>query len=277
MRAYTQEEFAATLADLGIVRGDVVHVSASLPRLGLLRGCESEMLPGGVYAILREAVGDEGALLVSAFFYEYSRHREPFDARRSPVSKSLGVFSSYVAARPDSVRSLNPTTCLAGVGPKAEWICRNGSAVAFGLDSPWDRLVRSDGKFLMLGVKPSACLTFVHHVEQMCCVPHMYSKLFNVPIFDDGEPLDLPVISHVRYLDFGIEANFSPLDTDLSEDGVLQSCNLGAGQVYLAEAQATQQTIQARLKKDPFHYLVRPPKFVPGIVPFDGAIPHQTD
>ena len=275
MKYYSAEEFLDSIRSSGITQGDTVLVHASLFSLGMLKDASLETLCAQIYGLLRQAVGKEGTLLVPAYFYEYARTPEPFDAVLSPVSKELGVFAQYVAALPDAVRSYNPLTCLAAVGQHAEYICRGGTATGYGVDSPWDRLTRSGGKCLMLGVALPQCFTYCHYIEQMFGVPHMYAKRYTVPIYDNGMPVSLPVITYVRYLDYDIHVDLRRFETVLKENGLLMSNPLGLNALHVVELKnAFEKGIEC-LKQDISFFLLHPPRFRAGEIPADEKIYHS--
>ncbi len=115
------------LARTGVKTSDIVLFHSSLSSLGTVEKKDVPKLCEALFNGLMELLGPNGTLLVPAYFYEYARFGIPFDVKLSPVSKNLGVFAAYVTGRKDAIRSKNPTTCMAAVGAKAEYLCANAN------------------------------------------------------------------------------------------------------------------------------------------------------
>ncbi len=205
-----------------------------------------------------------------AFFYDYGRYETPYDMRRSPVSPELGVFARYAAGLPKAVRSPNPITALAAVGAEAEYICGGGTGSSFGVDSPWDRLLKGNAKMVFLGVDLRA-MTFIHYVEHMVGVPHLYNKFSTIPVLKNGRLVKLPICSQVRYLDFGIEYNALKITSKFEKAGLIRKEKIGSGAVRCLLFKEVFKFAKEKLKKDYFYFLKRAPKFVAGKIPMDGS------
>ena len=266
----TRKALVAALASCRIENGDTVVVHSSLRAMGPVEGGREAVLPT-YYEAIREAVGDSGTLVVPAFFYEYARWETPYDLRLSPVSKELGAFAQYVVQQPESRRSPNPVAAMAAVGAGASYICDGGTGSAFGVDSPWDRLLKCDGKMAFLGTDLRA-MTFCRYVEYVVGVPFVYNKFYPVPVTDDGHPVDLPICAQVRFLDFDIEWDFTErLTKEFEEAGLVRTAKAGQGTIRCVETRPAFDYLKEHLKRDFFYLLKRPPAFVPGKIPMDGA------
>ncbi|MBF0298305.1 MAG: AAC(3) family N-acetyltransferase [Oligoflexia bacterium] len=262
MKTYTVEEIKKSLSECGIKQGDTILMHSSLYQLGLLDSCSTKDLCENIFQIITKYLGAEGTLLVPAFFYEYARCKLAFDVKLSPVSKSLGVFPQYIVTRSDCVRSLNPTTCLAGIGKNANYICNGKSAKAFGINSPWHKLHTCGGKIISFGGKETDMLTFLHHVEHMFGVPHMYHKYYTVPIFNNGEKINLPVSSFVRYLDYNIEHDHNKFVSQAHQEGIIKHCSLGMSNVFCCLCEDLFDLGIKCLEEDTFYFLAQRPSFL---------------
>lgn len=253
----------------GLDRGDIVLVQSDLAAVGPVAS-GSESIPGLYLAALQDVVGPLGTIAVQAAFLDYGRWEAPYDVKLSPVSRSLGVFARYVASRPETVRSVNAIAALAAVGPQAEYLCRGGTGSAFGVDSPWDRLYQGDGKMLFLGID-LRFMTFVHYVEHMVGVPHIYNKYYPIPVFEDRKPLQVQVTAQVRYLDFGIEYETEHLTAEFETAGLVSTVDVGRSRAWCVRATDAFAYVKQRLQRDCFYLLKRPPAFVKGRIPTDGG------
>lgn len=272
MKEYSLNDLGDALSDVGLIRDDIVLVHSGLFSLGRLTGVEPSEMCREIYGVFREVIGPGGTLLVPAFFYEYARRGEVYDTRSSPVSRELGVFPRWVTFLPEAVRSYNPLTCLAAMGPSAKDICRRGVATAYGYDSPWDRLTVHNAKMLFLGTSIRKSMTYIHYIEECFGVPHMYHKYHDAPIYDDGISIDLPVITYVRYLDYGIKTNLGPFENQLKKIGVVAARTVGMGSVECVQCSDVFREGIRMLKKNVFFMLEKVPEFVSGMIPTDGLV-----
>lgn len=255
------------LKELGVKPRDTLFVHSDLRPFGIPEQAQTkEEILRFYYDIFLEVLGPQGTLVVPAYFYEYARNGELFDVETSPVSKTLGVFSSFINALPGRVRSCNPLQSLAAIGSHAEEICGGDSLMGYGLTSPWHKLRTLGAKMLFLGVTLQP-MTFVHHIEQQFGVPHLYQKLYHSPILRNGIPVPGIAISSVRYLEYKIHYELSFFQGELERRGLLKKSSIG----YLVSFEEAFQTGLTLLSQNPYCFLENPPAFIPGKIPTDGV------
>lgn len=270
MFSFTADALEKAFAHLGIQEGDLILLHSDLMMLGLPQGIKtrSEILLF-YWKILQKVLGAKGTLAVPAYYYEYARHGLPFDTEKAPVSKSLGAFSAYICTLPGRIRSCNPIQSIASIGFKAKEISGGDSLNGYGVNSPWHRLRKNGGKMLFLGVDMQV-MTFVHYIEQLVGVPHLYFKAFASPVLRNGTPIQGIPVSAVRYLDFSIEYNLKPFEELLFEKRFAKSIKIGKGAILNVQAEDAYQLGIECLEKNPYFFLKSPPKFIPGKIPQDG-------
>ena len=180
-------EFAAALRELGVSRGDLLYVqvcNAAFP----VDGVPPESRAAELYRVLREAVGEEGTLLVPTFTFSFCRQEE-FDVKRTPTVsgpwQDFTALAELVRTMPGAIRSADPIFSTAGIGPRAGEILTGLPAVCLGADSVHDRLRRAGGKICLLGIGLHEAI-FRHHVEATKRVPWRYNKLFTGHVIKDG-------------------------------------------------------------------------------------------
>ncbi|MGC8667517.1 MAG: AAC(3) family N-acetyltransferase [Chthonomonadales bacterium] len=274
MKTYSPADLAQALRRVGIPRGGIVLVHSALFSLGAMEGVPPAQVPAQVYRAFREVIGDEGTLCVPAAFDDYARFALPYDCRRSPVDRGQGAFSEYVRSLPGTVRTYCPMMAVAANGPLAEDICHQYTGSAFGVDSAWDRLYEHDAGICFLGVRPAYAFTFTGYIQARYGVPHLYSKLYTTPVYEDGNPVNLPITCHVRYRNpaFKIAENCVPFEEHLKACGITRMEGVGRGAVYfMPSARAVFREGVECLKKNLFYFCKQVPEFIPGEVPMDGA------
>ncbi|MFF2267348.1 aminoglycoside N(3)-acetyltransferase [Cellulosimicrobium cellulans] len=174
----SSSDIVTGLGALGLGRGDVAIVHASLSAFGVVPGGEQVVLQA-----LREVVGQEGTLVMPAQSWQLcdpdflddpaydaatrARIRDGlpvFDVDLTPT-RSMGALAEVFRAQPTTRRSSHPHRSFAAQGPLAEHIVRTHPLQdPFGPGSPLDRLVELDAMAVLLGVGFDKC-TALHHAE----------------------------------------------------------------------------------------------------------------
>jgi aminoglycoside 3-N-acetyltransferase len=271
MKRFSHDEFVAALHELGIRRGDIVHVQSDLRRIGPV---DAPATRGGMLEFylrgLLDAVGPEGTLTTCTAFEDYGRYGTPYVREESP--SRLGVLSEYIRTRPGAVRSVHPIMSLAAIGPVAEEICGGSHFEGFGYASPWGELHRRNAHILTLGMDAKGGgTTFFHYVEKLYGVPYQYTKIYTHPVYSGGERLDGPFTLSVRYLDFGVENTPVRVKTRMLDRGEAVEAQTGYARSWCARAQAVVERMMQMFDEDRWMMLERPPRFRPGEMPMDGV------
>ena len=260
------------LSDLGLKEGDTVFVHSGIgPISGVLgesRKISIQEALTAFHTALLETVGLEGTIAAPGFFYDYARKGKPFILETSPPDRTLGFYPMHLFKQKGSRRSLNPLASILAIGKHAEEICAHTSAYAYGMTSPWARLAERDAKGLVIGLP--FMMTFIHHVEALVGPPHIYNKIFRVPVIVDGKPITLPVVGAMRYLQYDISYKDDGMEALLRSSGAMKELAVGGLNASLTRFQDLQRLLMAELVKDPSFTLAAPPKFMAGEVPDDG-------
>jgi aminoglycoside 3-N-acetyltransferase len=171
----TRSRLKETFDEVGIQAGDIVCVHASMSRLGYV--C------GGARAIIEAldaAVGPQGTVMMPAYTRDTADPREwryppapdawltalldetpAYDPQLSPP-QNVGAVAELFRTYPGVARSGHPISSVAARGPRAEALTAGVPLDnRFGPDSPYGRLVRFDGKVLMLGA-PYETMSLLH-------------------------------------------------------------------------------------------------------------------
>lgn len=181
-----KEKIVDDLKKLGLRKGDVVLVHSALSAIGVVEGGANAVIDA-----LVECVGSEGTLLMPSF----NRPIEVFDVRKTPCN--TGAVPSAFLNRPGVVRSLHPTHSIAGLGLKAKEILRGHekSPTSFDDDTPYDYLVKHNGKILLVGNNNN---TLVHYIELKIGFPNTHAaEQTQVKIVDyEGKEKSVSVKKH---------------------------------------------------------------------------------
>ncbi len=134
------------LTTLGLKRGDLVNVKASLKSIGFVEGGIKTLLDA-----LLEVVGEEGTIVTESFVRTYRSKRE---AKKNIVTQSTpsyaGALANEILNRPNVFRSTHPVQKFAAIGAQAESLMKKHTP-----DSrPYDvlrEMIFSGGKNIRIG------------------------------------------------------------------------------------------------------------------------------
>jgi len=166
------DQLQKDLSALGLERGDVVLVRASVRALGLSRDPATQLLE----AVLN-IVGDKGTVLGLSYTPSI---RAPF--KRPPddmifhsrAATYAGAFPQCMIDDPRSIRSLHPTSSVVAIGQAAARLLEGHDHTASAY-LPIQRLIQERGKMILIGcVTSSPGFTTAHVAEQAIAMGWRY-------------------------------------------------------------------------------------------------------
>ncbi|MFV5996229.1 aminoglycoside N(3)-acetyltransferase [Streptomyces sp. NPDC056231] len=175
--AHRRSRLAGQLSRLGVERSGVLLVHASMRAVGAVSGGA-----GAVIGALRDALGEDGTLIVPSFTPENSdtspqyRNRvrgltdhareavrasmPPFDPATT-AAPSMGRLAETVRLAPGAARSSHPQTSFAALGPLAgKLVAHHRPDCHLGEDSPLGCLYDVRAQVLLLGTGFDSCTAF---------------------------------------------------------------------------------------------------------------------
>ncbi|MEV0492631.1 AAC(3) family N-acetyltransferase [Streptomyces atratus] len=175
--SHRRSRLADQLSRLGVERSGVLLVHASMRAVGAVSGGA-----GAVIGALRDALGDDGTLVVPSFTPENSdtspqyRNRvrgltghareavrasmPPFDPATT-AAPSMGRLAETVRLAPGAARSCHPQTSFAALGPLAgKLVAHHRPDCHLGEDSPLACLYDVRAQVLLLGTGFDSCTAF---------------------------------------------------------------------------------------------------------------------
>jgi aminoglycoside 3-N-acetyltransferase len=192
-RAALADDFRA----LGVARGDVVMLHASVRAVGEVAGGPDE-----IHLALKDAIGPRGTLLMYAGCPRYvdeigrgnlSAEREaelleklpPFDARTARSARDNGALVELLRTSPGSLVNPHPARFVVWGAGADHLLSRQPWDFAFGRDSLLERFVELDGRILLLGSDHDN-VTFLHYAEHIADIPDKRVVRFKVPVEAHG-------------------------------------------------------------------------------------------
>jgi len=255
--------------ELGIKKGDIVHVQSDIRRIGPVDApLTFDGQCGFYFETLKEVVGDQGTISCCTAFENYGRYGATFEREKSP--SLTDTLSEYIRLRKGSIRSIHPIVSVTSVGKKAKEISGGSHYEGFSYNSPWGELHRENAKILTLGMNADqGGTTFFHYIEHLYGVPYVYVKIFDHPVFSKGKKIKGPFSMSVRYLDYNIENTPVKVKNSMLKAKLARQCKIGRSYSWCANTKDIESHMMKLLDKDRWVMLKSPPKFEKGKIPFD--------
>lgn len=192
-----RSELSASFGALGVRRGDVLFVHASLRSLGwVVGGAET------VVRALLECLGPGGTLATVASWNDiplrldewprrwrqaYLEEMPGFDAEHSEANRKYGWLPERMRTWPGARKSAHPDQRVVAIGALADVLTADHPLDdSFANGTPFARLVEARGHVLMLGA-PLRSLTLLHHAEALAQAPGKRRRSYVLPFAANGQ------------------------------------------------------------------------------------------
>ena len=243
------KKLAESWNESGLEKGDVVLVHSALS--GFLKRFKKKnisLTPDMIIDSFISATGKEGTLLFPTYNFDFTKGIL-FDIKNT--KSEIGVLTEVARLRTDSYRTGHPLFSFAVIGAQIAKFKDLENYTAFGNDSPFAMLLKSDGKIAALDVAGENCMTFYHHVEETEDAPNRYHKKFigNYKDINGNESVreyDL----YARRLDLRVETDVKPMEEYLWEKGFYKGDRPGEGNcLHTIEAKVVYEEAAKLIRK----------------------------
>ncbi|HLS31687.1 MAG TPA: AAC(3) family N-acetyltransferase [Flavobacteriaceae bacterium] len=258
MKTYQVNSFSKAFSKIGIEKGDVLFIHASILNFGWPTDIKLNKLPEFLYQALLEKIGEEGTLVVPTFNFDFC-NGIPFNKQESP-SKNMGVFSEYIRKLRQAKRSFNPMQSVAVIGKHADYLTENDTVTAFSSGSAFDRLVGLDAKLLLLGADFIYNSVF-HWIEQKHEVPYRYWKEFTGTYTDGDFTQEKTYQMFVRDRTLNAELDFQYIKQTLIKNNQLKTAKVGNGLIRNYKLSEFIKISEEAMTKNPYFFVINHPKF----------------
>ena len=232
------------LKSLGVKQGDVICVHSQLMNLGKPLLKKQEFLER-ITETLLEAIGEEGTLIMPTFSYSFCKN-EVFDVQNTP--SDVGILTEYFRNMPYVKRTWHPIFSFAVSGARTEEYLDIGPD-AFSLDSVYGKMIRDDGKIVMMGA--NAGYTFYYLAEEHLNVSHRYFKNFNGQIkYDNSQIVQTNIPYFVRALSVKSDLDEKKLSEFLRKSDCQRQVKFAHGTLAVIECEKAYSTLISTLKSD---------------------------
>jgi len=238
----TRSRLVADLKSLGVREGMDLLVHSSLRRIGPVVGGPDTIIDG-----LREVIGSAATLLMPTISGSVTPDQPVFHVEHTP--SSVGYLTNVFRKRRGAVRSLHPVHSVAAVGKRAGFYTQEHLAAntPWSPESPYGKLMRTDGWVLLLGVNLNANTCF-HALEIEALIPGIHTEASDTlfVINDDGVVHEKEHHWHAEKVQYFID-----MEHILIECGAITFGKVGSGISRLVDAAAMREITLPLIRKDP--------------------------
>jgi aminoglycoside 3-N-acetyltransferase len=190
----------------GLTKGDTVLLHSSMRRLiKFLMDSDVSEPPKIILDSLLEFIGNKGTLVLPLFNFDFTKNQF-YSAISTP--SQMGAITEYARLNYAGVQTGHPVYPFYAVGHNQKEFANVNNVSAYGIDSPFAKIVELEGKIAAVDLPDSGCMTFYHYIEEMCQVPYRYYKDFSGSYQDIDGAIELRTYKiYVRDLDAGVITN----------------------------------------------------------------------
>ncbi len=179
----------ANLKKLGIKKNDTVYFGLDLknyftPFLGFLREnpklINKNILNKIFFENLKDYFLPNGTAIFQSFTWSFIKNKK-FNKHSSVPD--IGILEKYIFNKPGVSRSSHPINSIISFGKKRKFITNNHGLFSFGANSPFEKFLKLNLKFVNIGIPFENTCTYIHHLEQINGTNHRFNKLVEGKIF----------------------------------------------------------------------------------------------
>lgn len=235
---------------MGINAGDTVLIHSSLRGIGKLLGGVEDVVKA-----FQEVLTTDGTMIMPTYTYGYNG--EIFNVNETP--SQTGLLTEVFRIMPRVFRSWHPTHSMSAWGKHAEYVCKDHETVEpYGLDSPLHKVLKLDGKVILLGVLHDSS-SIIHLSETLAGLPYLHlCNVHHKPVFEIMTPAKEIVTVKVKEFP-GHSIIFNVVEKDLRLNDQIRDFKLGGKNVLVYKAKHVVDISLEMLRKHPDIFLCNLP------------------
>lgn len=242
-----RESIAAGLWKSGVLAGDTIMVHSSFKALG-------DDVPGGIETLVQGllmAIGSEGTLLMPTLSWAL-RPPEIFDVLSTPCN--VGAVPEYFRTREGTARSLHPTHSVCAVGRRTHELLGDHrlDSTPCGKNSPFHKILESNGKIVMLGcgLGPN---TTMHCIEEYVKPPYLYGATCRYTLRDEnGDTWEKEYSTHGFD---GYAQKYDRVAELVDADSFLRQGSVLKAVTFVLDAPRFKKAVIEKLEQSPFFFV----------------------
>ena len=255
---YSFRDIVNCWKNLNIKKGDTVYITGDLLYFGRYENLKNIL--SDFSKSLKKAIGKNGTIVFPTHSWSILEKNEVFSSEET--RSQTGVLSEYLRKDKRSFRQLHPFSSISAIGKMSKFITCGSSKHAYGPDTPFEKLILLNAKFISLGLEPNKTCSQVHHLEFIHHVPYRFTKEFLVKILEKQKIILKKYYLFVCYKSIKgsfRDKNIKILKNFKKNNKILES-KLGKGKVYCYSIKDFCHETSNLMKKDIYCWLKKLPK-----------------
>lgn len=173
MSFYNKQDLLRGFKRIGLKQGDSIYITGNIALFGPYTNLKS--ICKDYYDCILNIIDKQGTITFPTHTFREIKKKNFFC---KDTQSETGTLTEYLRKKKKSIRQMHPFSSVTSLGKCASYICKNNSLNAYGPDSPWEKMIKLNTKFISLGLHPRFTSSNVHHVEFLANVPYRYNKEF---------------------------------------------------------------------------------------------------
>lgn len=256
-KSYNFKDIVNCWRSLKIRKGDVIYITGDLTFFGKYSNFKNILYDFS--KSLQEAVGKNGTIAFPTHSWSMINSSNAFSVKNT--KSECGVLTEYLRKNKRSYRQPHPFSSISAIGNKAKFLTSGDSKHAYGPDTPFEKLILLDAKFISLGLEPNFTCSQVHHVEFLNNVPYRFTKEFSVKVLEKKKIISKKYYLFVLYK--SIKQNLRDKNTKIFKNFVkkrkILKSKLGKGKIYSYSIKDFCHDTSSLMKKDMYCWLKKIP------------------
>ena len=243
---------------LKIKKGDTVYITGNISFLGLYY--DHKNLLKDFLKTLKNFLGSRGTIAFPTHSWSLVKSKKIFSIKNTPSES--GVFTEFLRKQKNTHRQFHPFSSTSSLGYHAKFITNSLSRHVYGLNSPFDKLINLNAKFISIGLEPNLTCSQVHHAELMSNVPYRFVKEFTSLVERNKKTSSEKFYLYVLYDSLRLQErdmNKKILLSFTKKKKIITS-KLGKSKVYCYSLREFYEHTLTLMKKDIYVWLKKPPK-----------------
>ncbi|MDC1140238.1 AAC(3) family N-acetyltransferase [Candidatus Pelagibacter sp.] len=252
---YTISDIKDSINRLNINTGDNIYVSCNLANLGFPKIDSINLLPGFFFKNLKKKISKKGTIIVPTHSFFLKDSKKDFNLKSTPCES--GAFSNHILKKKSSVRQMHPLASVTAIGKNSKLFCNKNGKNAYGLKSPFSRMIKANTKFISIGIKYNLNCTQIHHLEQINKVPYRFFKEFkqNIKVLNKTKQESFYMyVLKKKFLNYKRDRN-KLIFANFRKFYKVQKVKLGADFIYLYDLTLFSQVTSELMRKNKYCWL----------------------
>ena len=142
---YKFEDIVRSLLACNIKSGDNVYVSGNLLNFGFCKTNNFNEIPELFFNAITKIIKKQVTIIVPTHTFYLANTNKIFNLKKT--ESVSGSFSNYILKKKKSIRQIHPFSSSAAIGKNAKYFCSKNTDNVYGIDSPFDRMIKKKNNF----------------------------------------------------------------------------------------------------------------------------------